>query len=318
MRRTSVRATRLTSVAAAAGVTDWLGRASLRLRFNQGEVDPRIQSGASSMGWLWDSTGTVRPRPHNLVPNSDVLTQSTGTTVAVNSINDDRGLLVADYLQEDATSGEHFGLDGSFEVSAGLIYTWSFKAKEDGSGRRAVVRGAAQGSAAVAFDIATGSATIINGTALLTHGSEVLTDGWRRCWIRYAPSSTGNAVFRVQIGNGSNTVYQGEPGKGFYVAGRQLNLGELQPYHPTTSTAYFGPRLTYDPADLSLPPGLLAEEARTNSIRNSTMQGAVAGTQSCEQLTVCSLRTVFHAWKLTIQLARVLQPHLVLLIIYQS
>jgi hypothetical protein len=44
-------------------------------------------------------------------------------------------------------------------------------------------------------------------------------------------------------------------------------------------TAAIGvPRITYDPADLSLPPGLLAEEARTNSIRNSTMQGAVAGT----------------------------------------
>ena len=44
-------------------------------------------------------------------------------------------------------------------------------------------------------------------------------------------------------------------------------------------TAAIGvPRLTYNPADLSLSPGLLAEEARTNSIRNSTMQGASAGT----------------------------------------
>jgi len=42
-------------------------------------------------------------------------------------------------------------------------------------------------------------------------------------------------------------------------------------------TAAIGvPRITYDPADLSLSPGLLAEEARTNSIRNSTMQGASA------------------------------------------
>lgn len=47
----------------------------------------------------------------------------------------------------------------------------------------------------------------------------------------------------------------------------------------TLQTAAIGvPRLTYDPANLSAPPGLLAEEARTNSIRNSTMQGAVAGT----------------------------------------
>jgi hypothetical protein len=37
------------------------------------------------------------------------------------------------------------------------------------------------------------------------------------------------------------------------------------------------PRFDYDPTTL-LPRGLLIEEQRTNSIRNSTMQGAVAGT----------------------------------------
>ena len=37
------------------------------------------------------------------------------------------------------------------------------------------------------------------------------------------------------------------------------------------------PRVSYDPANLSLGPFLLAEEERTNSIRNNTMQGAVAG-----------------------------------------
>ena len=38
------------------------------------------------------------------------------------------------------------------------------------------------------------------------------------------------------------------------------------------------PRVSFDPANLSLGRFLLAEEARTNSIRNNTMQGAVAGT----------------------------------------
>lgn len=37
------------------------------------------------------------------------------------------------------------------------------------------------------------------------------------------------------------------------------------------------PRVSFDPANLSLGRFLLAEEARTNSIRNNTMQGAVAG-----------------------------------------
>lgn len=43
------------------------------------------------------------------------------------------------------------------------------------------------------------------------------------------------------------------------------------------SAAIDVPRLDYDPATL-LPRGFLVEEQRTNSIRNNTMQGAVAGT----------------------------------------
>ena len=45
----------------------------------------------------------------------------------------------------------------------------------------------------------------------------------------------------------------------------------------TTSSAYYGPRFDYDPSTLAAR-GLLLEGARTNSIRNNTMVGAVAGT----------------------------------------
>jgi hypothetical protein len=73
----------------------------------------------------------------------------------------------------------------------------------------------------------------------------------------------------------------------------RFNKGEVDPriicgrttvgsYFDSTGTlqsAAIGvPRLTYDPANLSADPGLLAEDSRTNSIRNSTMQGSVAGT----------------------------------------
>ena len=44
-----------------------------------------------------------------------------------------------------------------------------------------------------------------------------------------------------------------------------------------TSAAVDQPRFDYNPSTLAAP-GLLIEEARTNSIRNNTMQGAVAGT----------------------------------------
>jgi hypothetical protein len=51
----------------------------------------------------------------------------------------------------------------------------------------------------------------------------------------------------------------------------------LTTYYPTTTAAYYAPRFDYDPSTFA-PLGLLIEEQRTNSIRNNTMQGAVAGT----------------------------------------
>ena len=50
--------------------------------------------------------------------------------------------------------------------------------------------------------------------------------------------------------------------------GAQLNVGALQPYYPTTSAAYYGPRLVYDPVTLAAQ-GLLVEEQRTNLLTYS-------------------------------------------------
>jgi hypothetical protein len=60
MPATQARATRLTSTAQAAGVIDWLNRASLRLRFNENELDPRVLCGRSSQGTYWDKDGVLQ------------------------------------------------------------------------------------------------------------------------------------------------------------------------------------------------------------------------------------------------------------------
>lgn len=49
-----------------------------------------------------------------------------------------------------------------------------------------------------------------------------------------------------------------------------------KPYINTTGTAYYGPRLDYNPATLQ-PRGYLIEVQRTNSIRNNMLIGGVAG-----------------------------------------
>jgi hypothetical protein len=83
--------------------------------------------------------------------------------------------------------------------------------------------------------------------------------------------------------DGTTQVYTGDGTSGIYIWGAQLSdSASLDPYvyNPAaafTSTAYYGPRFDYDPTTLA-PRGLLIEEQRTNSIRNNTMVGAVAGT----------------------------------------
>jgi hypothetical protein len=58
----------------------------------------------------------------------------------------------------------------------------------------------------------------------------------------------------------------------------QLERGSVATaVNATSGTAYYAPRFDYNPSTLQ-PLGLLIEESRTNSIRNNTMQGAVAGT----------------------------------------
>lgn len=64
----------------------------------------------------------------------------------------------------------------------------------------------------------------------------------------------------------------------FYHA--HMNPGAvLHPYHATTTAPYYAPRFDYDPTTHAIK-GLLIEPQRTNSIRNSTMVGAVAGTSA--------------------------------------
>jgi hypothetical protein len=61
------------------------------------------------------------------------------------------------------------------------------------------------------------------------------------------------------------------------IAAPQLELGSTATdYNPTNGTAYFGPRFDHDPAT-GASRGLLIEEARTNSIRNSQAGGATNG-----------------------------------------
>jgi len=97
-------------------------------------------------------------------------------------------------------------------------------------------------------------------------------------WYRISLTATPN----IAAGAGSpHFVRSGVNGDGtsvhFYAWGAQLEAGSVAtPLITTTTLAAGGPRWDYDPGTKQLN-GLLLEEARTNSIRNSMAVGAVPG-----------------------------------------
>jgi hypothetical protein len=97
----------------------------------------------------------------------------------------------------------------------------------------------------------------------------------------YTPATTASTTAQIRIALNSlasPSSYTGDGTSGLFLWGAQLDpsstVGE---YIPTTSVINSAPRFDHNPTTgESL--GLLVEEARTNSIRNNTMVGAVAGT----------------------------------------
>lgn len=91
-------------------------------------------------------------------------------------------------------------------------------------------------------------------------------------WARYDVTQTvaaGSKTAGVRVVTNTDVIE---------VWGAQLAVGpNALDYTPTTTAVVYGPRFDYDPTTLAAK-GLLIEEQRTNSIRNNTMVGAVAGT----------------------------------------
>ena len=195
------------------------------------------------------------------------------------------GSMTADKLVENtAASTGHF-VTTSTTFSATQVVTFSAYAKAaERSFFQLVVTGVGPAGLNVVagFDLALGTAGAPNyGTSSV----DAVGSGWFRCSYTI-PIATGTlATLQARLALNSAGVvssYTGDGTSGIYIWGAQLSdSASLDPYvyQPVAapaSTAYYGPRFDYDPVTLA-PKGLLIEEQRTNSIRNNTMVGAVAG-----------------------------------------
>jgi hypothetical protein len=261
-------------------VQDIFQQSPLDLRFAlQKTLDPRITHTRASSATFVDSSGVLRSAVTNLLLRSEEFNSGdwtkVGSTISVNSIASPTGAITADTLVEDTSTGTHRCVT-STTIANTTIHTVSVYAKA--AGRTHVRFSAGSGLAGEII------ANLSNGTVASSSGAtnptvQLVGDGWYRVSFTTAASSSTTGQVQVQLVQGTSTVsYTGDGTSSLYIWGAQLEQAStVGDYVPTTSAINSAPRFDHNPTTgESL--GLLVEEARTNSVTNNTMVGAVAGT----------------------------------------
>ena len=284
---TSGTAVREMAVTGVAGSSIAVQGPSLGLNFLTAPIDgpaldPRITFTRATDATYIDSAGNLATGPNNLLRYSEEFNQASVWTLIAATISADAttapdGTLTADKLVEDTALNTTHIVRQNF-TTQNLQYTFSVYVKAAERNYALLFNG--QSGSGQIFDLTTGQPVATGTTAPVAASGQLVGNGW--CRLSITVNCTENVNdFRIYtaLGPGSNTwVYTGDGVSGIYVWGAQLNSGAtLQPYNKTTTAAYYGPRFDYNPTTLA-PLGLLIEEARTNSIRNNTMKGTVAGT----------------------------------------
>jgi hypothetical protein len=255
---------------------------------------PTDNSGSLSFTRASDATrtnaaGEIERTPWNLIAWSEMFSDAswlkTDATIGINTTIAPNGTLTADTINLTNVADSRV-FQGVNTISSNA-YTFScfFKNISLTSGQTFLLRynnGQSSPNNAIAIatiDLANASATYsmsgTSGTGFSGSASGAVVavgGGWYRFSLTFTLGTAGgSSVGTIQI---INSV-----ARSFYAWGAQVVEGtDAKPYFPTTNRLDV-PRLDYRNADgtVNSCPRLLLEPQRTNSIRNSTMVGAVAG-----------------------------------------
>jgi hypothetical protein len=223
-----------------------------------------------------DSTGVVRRSPYNLLTFSEDLSnvawQKLFASISSNVTTAPNGLLTADKLVEDTTNASHT-IFQTISISASTNYNYSVYLKAAERFRFRIRFTGFSGAQDNSVDLNLGTA--FAGT-LTSVGN-----GWfRLTWPINSGTGAGSPLVAITLQDASgNSTYLGNGTSGAFIWGAQLVEGtSALDYFPTTNRQDV-PRIDFRNADgtLSSCGRLLLEPQRTNSIRNSSMVGAVAG-----------------------------------------
>ena len=231
-------------------------------------ADAGVTFSRGSHATMYDSTGKLTFAPNNMLLYSNDFTNAAWTkgsaTVPAGGILPSGGTSVK--LAASTTNTSPTVTQANPRLT-GSYYLSSFVAKKGEANFALISFADNPGSGGAWFNLDTGSVGTTQGNAI-NAGMTSLGGGWYRCYVRtlaIADSSAGLKIWATQADN--DTSWSGTVGDGIYIGEIQDErvTYETSPrtYNATTSAAYYGPRLDYDPATLAAK-GLLVEEARTN------------------------------------------------------
>ena len=262
---------------------DIFQQSPLDLRFAlQKTLDPRVTHTRASSATFVDSSGVLRSAVTNLLLRSEEFDNASWTvisgakTVTPNTTVAPNGTLTADTVTADGTSGAAHFVDQTVTLTA-IPHVFTVYAKAGTNNFIQLRLSSALGNRHANFDVSTG-ATGTSGS-ITSSSVQPVGNGWYRCSMVCTPTAAAGTLAIIVVS--SNSAISGETNAlntSVILWGAQLEqsatVGE---YIPTTSAINSAPRFDHNPTTgESL--GLLVEEARTNSIANNTMVGAVAGT----------------------------------------
>jgi hypothetical protein len=225
-----------------------------------------------------DSAGVLQTARTNLLLRSEEFDNAywikSASTVTLNATAAPDGVTTADKLVETAVSNQHYV--GAISLNlASNVYTSSIFAKAAERTEISIFMDTSVTRRVQFFNLSTG--TLGTNSGGITSSIQAFPNGWYKCSITLNAAETLlNVVYTTAL-SGSNN-YLGNATSGVFLWGAQLEQAStVGEYLPTTSVVNSAPRFDHNPTTgESL--GLLVEEPRTNSIRNSTGVGAVAGT----------------------------------------
>jgi hypothetical protein len=225
----------------------------------------------ASLAMGYDATGKLVYGPNNRCLQSQTFDNASWAkdraSVTANITAAPDGTLTADKLIEDATASNSHRAVATL-VTTRAPYVFSVYAKADTRSWIYLRADRHPSTTPFAwFDLANG--TVGNVNAGFTASMVSAGGGWYRCAVQLDDGFAGNNSFIVGLATGNSVSnYTGDGTSGVYLWGAQIEAVTYQTtpstYYPTTTAAYYGPRLVYDPVTLASQ-GILVEEARTNS-----------------------------------------------------